>query len=61
MAEFLSGANIEVEIRHIAIPDAFIHHGSQAENRRAAGLTSDDIVTAGTLTATSKEALTKIV
>jgi 1-deoxy-D-xylulose-5-phosphate synthase len=61
VAEFLSGANIEVEIRHIAIPDAFIHHGSQAENRRAAGLTSDDIVTAGTLTATSKEALTKIV
>jgi 1-deoxy-D-xylulose-5-phosphate synthase len=61
VAEFLSGANIEIEIRHIAIPDAFIHHGSQTENRRAAGLTCDDIVKAGTLTAASAEALTNIV
>ena len=61
VAEFLSGANIEIEIRHIAIPDAFIHHGSQTENRRAAGLTCDDIVKAGTLTTASAEALTNIV
>ena len=62
VAEFLSGADIDIEIRHIAIPDAFIHHGSQAENRQAAGLTSDAIVAAGTLsTASSSEALTQIV
>ena len=61
VAEFLSGANIDVEIRHIAIPDAFIHHGSQTENRKAAGLTSDAIIEAATLTTAPAEALTKLV
>lgn len=47
VAEFLSRAGARLEIHHVAIPDTFIHHGSQKENREAAGLTRAAIVDAG--------------
>ena len=47
VAEFLSSAGARLEIHHVAIPDTFIHHGSQKENREAAGLTRAAIVDAG--------------
>ena len=46
VAEFLSREKIRCELRQIAIPDSFIHHGSQQQNRIAAGLTADDIIRA---------------
>lgn len=61
VAEFLANAGAQVEIRHIAIPDTFIHHGSQSENRAAAGLTTDAIITAGTRSSTRDAVVSSIV
>jgi len=61
VAEFLANAGAQVEIRHIAIPDTFIHHGSQSENRAAAGLTKDAIIAAGTRSANRDAVVSNIV
>ena len=46
VAEFLAQRGIDKPIRHIGIPDQFIDHASQDENRRSAGLMADDIIKA---------------
>ena len=61
VAEFLANAGAEVQMRHIAIPDGFIHHGSQQQNRETAGLTRAAILEAGTLTAAVDAVVSKIV
>ena len=60
VAEFLSGSGIDIELRHIGIPDQFIHHGSQSQNREAAGLASADIIRAAAAPVTSEEPLTQV-
>ena len=60
VAEFLSGSGIDIELRHIGIPDQFIHHGSQSQNRKAAGLASADIIRAAAPPVTSEEPLTQV-
>ncbi len=52
VAEFLAGAGISCEVRHIAIADQWNDHASQQQNREAAGLSCAAIVAAGTLTTT---------
>lgn len=61
VAEFLANAGVQVQMRHIAIPDGFIHHGSQQQNRETAGLTRAAILEAGTLTAKVDAVVSKIV
>ena len=61
VAEFLANAGVQVQMRHIAIPDGFIHHGSQQQNRETAGLTRTAILEAGTLTAAVDAVVSKIV
>ena len=61
VAEFLANAGVQVQMRHIAIPDGFIHHGSQQQNRETAGLTRAAILEAGTLTAAVDAVVSKIV
>ena len=61
VAEFLANAGAQVQMRHIAIPDGFIHHGSQQQNRETAGLTRAAILEAGTLTAEVDAVVSKIV
>ncbi|MGD2009144.1 MAG: 1-deoxy-D-xylulose-5-phosphate synthase, partial [Cellvibrionales bacterium] len=61
VAEFLANAGVQVQMRHIAIPDGFIHHGSQQQNRETAGLTRAAILEAGTLTAAVGAVVSKIV
>ncbi len=47
VAELLASRELHCEVRHIAIPDNFIHHGSQQQTRDAAGLTVDNIIEQG--------------
>ncbi len=47
VAELLASKQLHCEVRHIAIPDNFIHHGSQQQTRDAAGLTVDNIIQQG--------------
>ena len=61
VAEFLANAGVQVQMRHIAIPDGFIHHGSQQQNRETAGLTRAAILEAGTMTAAVDVVVSKIV
>ena len=61
VAEFLANAGVQVQMRHIAIPDGFIHHGSQQQNRETAGLTRAAILKAGTLTPEVDAVVSKIV
>ena len=61
VAEFLANAGVQVQMRHIAIPDGFIHHGSQQQNRETAGLTRAAILEAGTFTAAVDAVVSKIV
>ncbi len=61
VAEFLANAGVQVQMRHIAIPDGFIHHGSQQQNRETAGLTRAAILEAGTLTAAVDAVVSNIV
>ena len=61
VAEFLANAGVQVQMRHVAIPDGFIHHGSQQQNRETAGLTRAAILEAGTLTAAVDAVVSKIV
>ena len=61
VAEFLANAGVQVQMRHIAIPDGFIHHGSQQQNRETAGLTRAAILEAGTLNAAVDAVVSKIV
>ncbi len=49
VTELLAQRNIDCPVRHVGIPDQFIHHASQAQNRIDAGLTADAIIAAGTL------------
>lgn len=49
VTELLARRNIDCPVRHIGIPDQFIHHASQTQNRVDAGLTADAIIVAGTL------------
>lgn len=49
VAEYLANTDIHCDVKHIAIPDQWIDHASQQQNREAAGLTVDAIVEAGTL------------
>ena len=61
VAEFLANAGVQVQMRHIAIPDGFIHHGSQQQNRETAGLTRAAILEAGTFTAAVDAVVSNIV
>jgi 1-deoxy-D-xylulose-5-phosphate synthase len=47
VAELLASKQLHCEVRHIAIPDNFIHHGSQQQTRDAAGLTVENIIEQG--------------
>jgi len=47
VAELLASKQLHCEVRHIAIPDNFIHHGSQQQTRDAAGLTVENIIQQG--------------
>ena len=47
VAELLASRELNCEVRHVAIPDNFIHHGSQQQTRDAAGLTVDNIIEQG--------------
>ena len=47
IAELLASKQLHCEVRHIAIPDNFIHHGSQQQTRDAAGLTVENIIEQG--------------
>ncbi len=49
VAELLAQRRIDCPVRHVGIPDQFIHHASQSQNRIDAGLTADAIIAAGTL------------
>lgn len=61
VSELLSAAGIAIDLRHIGIPDQFIHHGSQTQNRESAGLTTADILAAaGTPTHPGEERLTQV-
>ena len=46
VAECLAAASVDCRVRHIAIPDRWIDHASQDQNRQAAGLTADAIISA---------------
>lgn len=47
VAELLASRQLHCEVRHVAIPDNFIHHGSQQQTRDAAGLTVENIIQQG--------------
>lgn len=60
VAELLASRELHCEVRHIAIPDNFIHHGSQQQTRDAAGLTVDNIIEQGQREATPVHAAANI-
>lgn len=60
VAELLASRELHCEVRHIAIPDNFIHHGSQQQTRDAAGLTVDNIIEQGQREATPVHAAASI-
>lgn len=47
VAELLAREDIDCAVRHIAIPDRWMDHASQDQNREAAGLTAEAIIAAG--------------
>ena len=47
VAELLASKQLHCEVRHVGIPDNFIHHGSQQQTRDAAGLTVENIIQQG--------------
>jgi len=44
VSELLASKGLDCPVRHVGIPDAFIEHASQGQNRMAAGLTAERIV-----------------
>ena len=43
VAEALAGLDLDTPVRHLGLPDAFIEHGSQAEQLEHCGLSATDI------------------
>ena len=56
ITELLAREGIDCPVRHIAIPDRWMDHASQDQNRAAAGLTAEAIIAAGTLDSTDSPA-----
>ena len=48
VAEFFAGRGISCAVLHVGIPDHFVDHASQSENRIACGLTAQDIIAKAT-------------
>ena len=56
ITELLAREGIDCPVRHIAIPDRWMDHASQDQNRAAAGLIAEAIIAAGTLDSTDSPA-----
>lgn len=55
VAELLAREGVDTSIRHIAIPDRFMDHASQGQNRIDAGLTAEAIISAGEISVKANE------
>ncbi len=55
VSEFLAGQGIDCPVRHVGIPDAFVEHASQGQNRVSAGLTAERIVALARTTDTTND------